>query len=166
MATYSIDSKASRLVVTARSSVHNTDTSFGGIEGSIDAEPGKLASIAAQLTVDMQSADAGDWLKNRKLRKDMDFEKNPSASFRLTGLSDLIENGEEVSATVQGELIWRGKTVLVSAKGSGTIGASELIAKGNFDLDVRKLGITPPKVLMIKVEDVVSCAIEIRARVR
>lgn len=165
MATYTIDSQASRLVVTARSSVHDTDTSFVGITGQVSADPATMADTQAQIAVDMQTADAGDWLKNRKLRKDLDFSKHPSASFRLTGISDIVEEGARVTATVQGELSWRGKTVPVTARGEGTLSPSELVARGTFDIDVTNLGITPPKVLMIKVEDVVSCTIELRAAV-
>lgn len=165
MAIYTIDPKASRLVVTARSSVHNTDTSFVGITGSITANPRGMSETTAAIEVDMRTADAGDWLKNRKLRKDMDFEKNPSASFKLTGVTDISEAGDRVTATVTGELTWRGKTIAIEAKGDGTIGEGELVATGRFDLDVTKLGITPPKVLMIKVDNVVSCAITLRATV-
>ena len=102
MATYTIDSQASRLVVTARSSVHDTDTSFVGITGQVNADPAAMADTRAEVAVDMKTADAGDWLKNRKLRKDMDFEKYPHASFRLTGISDIVEKGARVAATLSG----------------------------------------------------------------
>jgi polyisoprenoid-binding protein YceI len=163
MATYTIDSKTSRLVVTAHSSVHDSETTWGGIVGTVNATPGMMADTQASITVDMRTADAGDWLKNRKLRKDMDFEAYPSASFKLTGISELVEVGSHVRARVQGDLSWRGKTITIGAVGEGTITSTELVASGTFDLDVTQLGITPPKLLMIKIEDVVSCRIELRA---
>lgn len=165
MAIYTIDPKASRLIVTARSSVHNTDTSFSGITGSITADPSAMSEASSAIEVDMRTADAGDWLKNRKLRKDMDFEKNPSASFTLTSVTDLGVADDRITATISGDLTWRGKTIAIVAKGEGTIGERELIATGNFDIDITTLGITPPKVLMIKVDDVVSCVISLRATV-
>ena len=84
MPSYKIDSQSSKLVVTARSSVHNTDTSWQGITGTIEASLDNLEATTASIEVDMTTADAGDWLKNRKLRKDMDFAKHPKASFKLT----------------------------------------------------------------------------------
>lgn len=165
MPSYTIDSQASKLVVTARSSVHNTDTEWRGITGSINADLGDLASIAGDVAVDMTTADAGDWLKNRKLRKDMDFAKHPKATVQIDRLEEISQEGDAVSATLHGTLHWRSKAVAVVVTGSGTLTDKELQASGSFTIDVTKLGITPPKVLMIKVEDVVHCNINIVARV-
>jgi polyisoprenoid-binding protein YceI len=164
MPRYTIDSQASTLVVTARSSVHNTDTSWRGISGTIDADLESLEEIAAEVAVDMKTADAGDWLKNRKLRKDMDFDKHPEATMTIERLEDLQREGTEVSATVHGTLKWRNREIAVVMSGSGSLGESELRAQGNFDIDVTQLGIKPPKVLMIKVDDVVSCKVSVVAR--
>lgn len=165
MPSYTIDSKASKLVVTARSSVHNTDTEWRGITGTIDAELDALEKISADISVDMTTADAGDWLKNRKLRKDMDFDKHPVATMSIEKLEDVQQDGAKVSATLHGALSWRGKTISVVVTGTGTLDDKELRAQGNFDINVTELGITPPKVLMIKVEDVVSCKVDVLARV-
>ena len=166
MPSYTIDSQSSKLVVTARSSVHNTDTHWQGFSGNIDAEPGKLETLQASIAVDMTTADAGDWLKNRKLRKEMNFDKHPRASLAVESLSDVQQDGDSISATLHGTLSWRGKSVPIVAKGDGTLTDSELRASGTFDLDMTKLGIKPPKVLMIKMESVVSCRVELCARVR
>ena len=164
MPKYTIDSKASKLLVTARSSVHNTEIVWQGISGTVDATAGDdVANMKADVAVDMTTADAGDWLKNRKMRKDMQFDKHPAASFALGGVDDITQDGERMTATIHGTLTWRGKSVAVVAQGEGTLGASQLVATGSFDIDMTKLGITPPKVLMIKVEDVVNCRIELRA---
>lgn len=164
MPSYTIDSQSSKLVVTARSSVHDTDTSWKGITGNIQADLGEFQSIRASITVDMSTADAGDWLKNRKLRKDMDFDKHPRASVEVERLTEVQQDGDKVSATLHGTLSWRGKSVAIVAKGKGTLTDSELRASGAFDLDVTQLGITPPKILMIKVENVVNCRVELYAR--
>lgn len=165
MPTYRIDSKASVLVVSARSSVHDTDTRWHGIEGTIDAAVDDMGATQATITVDMRTADAGDWLKNRKIRKDMNFEKYPEASFVVGSVSILQEQDAKVEATICGTLSWRGKSVAIEAKGSGSLTDNELTATGQFDLDVTTLGVKPPKILMFKIEDVVSCKVELRARV-
>lgn len=162
---YRIDSKASALRVLARSSVHDTETAWSGIEGTVDTDLDDLASTRAEITVDMRTADAGDWLKNRKLRKDMDFEQHPQARFQLVELRDIQRTGADVQATVIGTLSWRGRSVEVEATGSGTLGNQELSASGRFDLDVTRLGVKAPKILMFKVEDVVTCEITLRAAI-
>jgi polyisoprenoid-binding protein YceI len=164
MPSYKIDSQSSKLVVTARSSVHNTDTSWRGITGTIEAPLDNLEATKATIEVDMTTADAGDWLKNRKLRKDMDFDKYPRASLKVERLSDVQQDGSQVSATLHGTLSWRGKSMAIEAKGSGTLSESDLSASGSFELNVTQLGITPPKVLMIKIEDVVGCQVELSAK--
>jgi len=164
MPKYTIDSKTSKLVVTARSSVHNTDIDWVGITGTIDAESGgDSGAMAASIDVDMSTADAGDWLKNRKMRKELQLDKHASAHFDLESVEDLSENGSAMQATLRGTLSWRGKSIAVTATGEGTLLPGSLVATAQFDIDMTQLGITPPKVLMLKIEDVVNCRIELRA---
>ncbi len=164
MPQYTIDPQASKLTVKARSSVHDTEIVWTGITGTVDAAAGEdAANMKASVSVDMTTADAGDWLKNRKMRKDMQFDKHAEAQFTLESVNDLAQDGERMTATIHGTLKWRGKSVSVTAQGEGSLGARQLTAKGSFDIDMTKLGITPPKVLMIKVEDVVNCTIELLA---
>ena len=51
------------------------------ITGEVDADPDTLATAGAtaRFAVDMTTFDAGDWLKNRKLRKDFDLDAPPDA---------------------------------------------------------------------------------------
>lgn len=164
MASFIIDEKQSKLVVMARSRVHDTELVWTGVSGSIDAEPSNLLGTKSDIRVDMTTGDAGDWVKNRKLRKELDFDKNPSASFSLVSISELKQEGDKVSATLAGTLSWRSKTIDVSVQTQGTLNEGELSVSGKFDIDMTKFGIKPPKVLMIKIEDVVNCEIAIHAR--
>ena len=163
---YRINQSRSRVLVTARSSVHDTETEWAEVSGFIEVDPlDPNAGASAEIEVNMASFDAGDWLKNRKLRKDMDFDKHPLATMKIEKLENVQRDGAKVSATLHGALAWRGKEIAVVVTGSGTLDDKELRAQGNFDINVTKLGITPPKVLMIKVEDVVSCKVDVVARV-
>ena len=67
----------------SRSSVHDTTTVWDKVSGNIDADPDAIETAKATFTVDMTSFDAGDWLKNRKLRKDFDMDAHPTATFTL-----------------------------------------------------------------------------------
>jgi len=161
---YLIDSNASRLYVVARSSVHDTETIWTGITGTIVADATNPAQeLEATVQVQMSTADTGDWLKNRKLRKDMQFEKNPVARFVLDSVERREQDGERLNATIRGTLSWRDHSIPIVASGHGLLGKTELSASGTFDIDVTKLGITPPKILMIRVQDVVNCRIELHA---
>jgi polyisoprenoid-binding protein YceI len=167
MARYTVGA-GSKLVVMARSSVHDTTTTWSRVSGSVEADPQTLAQAGATatFTVDMTEFDAGDWLKNRKLRKDFDLDAHPQATFRLTGLRDVVRAGDGFTATADGVLQWRGREVPLVIAGRGALDDTTLTATGRFDLDIRRLGLAAPKILMFKVADEVSIEVTLRGEVR
>jgi polyisoprenoid-binding protein YceI len=162
---YRIDS--GKLTVKARSKIHDTTTVWDKITGDVDADPDTLATAGATATfsVDMTAFDAGDFLKNRKLRKDFDMEGHPKATFELRRVTDVVRDGPTFKAKAEGALKWRGKEVLVTLDGSGKLDAMSVEATGTFELDIRKLGLSAPRFLMIKMEDEVTIDVTVRGRV-
>jgi polyisoprenoid-binding protein YceI len=160
---YAIGS-GSKLLVKARSSVHDTTTTWDKITGTVDADADTLATAGARatFTVDMTSFDAGDWLKNRKLRKDFDMDAHPRATFELTAVKDVVRTGAQFTANAEGVLRWRGKEVVLALAGRGTLDASCVIASATFELDIKRLGLQAPKLLMFKVDDEVSVEVSVR----
>lgn len=164
---YRVDSAQSRLIVRARSSIHDTLTTWKSISGDIAADPGTLdsAGATASFTVDMTAFDAGDWLKNRKLKNDLDLANHPRATFELKELRDVKRTTEgEFQATALGVLRWRGREVELTISGQGAMDADQVAATGTFDLDIRTLGVEPPRFLMFKVESEVTVEVTLRAR--
>ncbi len=169
MTRYAIDSAASAVVVKARSSIHDTTTTWNAVSGTIDADPKTLVGdgAVASIAVDMTSFDAGDWLKNRKLKKDLDVAKHPHASFELVELSSVVrEDDGSFRAEAKGTMSWRGRTVEIEAAGFGTVEAERIEARATFELDVTILGVKPPKVLMFKVDEVVSVEVVLVANAK
>ena len=156
-----------KLTVRARSRIHDTTTVWDRITGDVEADPETLgtAGAAASFQVDMTSFDAGDWLRNRKLRKDFDLEAHPSAGFVLRALKDVRRDGPAFSATAEGVLAWRGKEVPLVLAGKGRLDAAGLEAAATFELDIRKLGLSAPRFLMIKMEDEVEIEVTLRGAV-
>ncbi len=157
-----------RVVSTARSSIHDTRTEWSTLAGTIEADPTTLTAgeAKAEIAVDMRAFDAGDFLKNRKLKKDLGVERHPEARFSLRGLRDVVDRGGgRFDAIADGEIAWRGRTAAIEARGSGTLDAVSLEATARFELDVTSLGVTPPRILMFKVEEVVTVEVELSARV-
>jgi polyisoprenoid-binding protein YceI len=164
---YVIDGAASRVLVRARSSIHDTETRWSALSGTIDADPDDLAggAVAAEIAVDMTRHDAGDFLRNRKLRKDLEVDRFPEARFRLAGLRDVVaRGGGSFAAAADGAIAWHGREVAVVAAGEGAFAGDELRASARFELDVRGFGVEPPRFLMFKVEDVVSVEVSLVAR--
>jgi polyisoprenoid-binding protein YceI len=154
-----------KLTVKARSSVHDVTTVWNKIAGDVDADPDAIEAARATFEVDMTAFDAGDWLKNRKLRKDFDLEQHPRATFELRSVSEVVRDGvhkEAFSAKAAGVLRWRDQELGLELVGSGTLGRERLAANATFELDIRKLGLSAPRFFVFKMEDVVTIAIEIQ----
>lgn len=159
---YRVDS--GKLTVQARSRVHDTTTVWDKIRGDVDADADAIEQARATFTVDMTSFDAGDWLKNRKLKKDFALDTHRDATFELTGVRDVVREGARFSATAEGVLRWRGKEVVLVLAGRGTLDDVRVEASATFELDIRKLGLAAPRFLMIKMEDEVTIEVTIRGR--
>ncbi len=167
MPRYAIDRAASRVVVKARSNIHDTETSWSALSGTIDADAADLAGLpaAAEVTVDMTRYDAGDFLRNRKLRKDLSVDRYREARYRLTRLHDVVDRGGgRFAAAADGTVSWHGREVAVAAAGEGVFAGDELRATARFDLDVRSFGVDPPRFLMFKVENMVAVEVSLVAR--
>jgi len=157
----------SKLTVKARSKVHDTTTVWDTFEGTVDADPASIATTGAKVAVavDMTRFDAGDFLKNRKLKKDFDLDGHPRATFELTGLEGVTRTGAELTATAKGTLRWRGREVALTITGSGMIDDNTLEVRGTFDLDIRQLGLAAPRFLMFKMDDEVTVEVTLRGAV-
>ncbi len=157
----------SKLLVSARSRIHDTNTTWSKVEGDVEADPETLATAGARatFTVDMTTFDAGDFLRNRKLRKDFELEAHPKAVFELTAVRDVVRHGAEFTATGEGMLRWRGREVPLVIAGKGTLDERGLAATGTFELDIRKLGLSAPRFLMFKMEDEVQVEVTLRGEV-
>lgn len=153
-----------KLTVKARSRVHDTTTVWDKVTGDVEADADTLATAGATATfaVDMTAFDAGDWLKNRKLRKDFDMDSHPRATFELRSVRDVVRDGASFTATAEGVLTWRGKEVLVTLAGQGKLDGVSLEAKATFELDIKQLGLAAPRFLMFKVEDEVTVDVTVR----
>ena len=155
---------AGKLSVKAHSSVHDTTTAWDKVTGDVDADPDAIDGAKASFDVDMTSFDAGDWLKNRKLRKDFEMEAHPRATFTLQRVSDVVREGSKFTAKAEGLLRWRGKEVVLVLTGQGTLDRDRLEATGTFELDITKLGLQAPKFFMFKMEDVVKVDVRVEGK--
>jgi len=152
--------------VKARSSIHDTVTKYEKLSGSIEFDPDEPRAAQAQISVDMRVFDAGDRFKNWKIKSDLDPDAHPTATFRLTVMNDVHETSSgRFKAKATGQLEWRGKTVDLTVNGTATVDRRGIEATATFELDVKKLGISPPKFLMFKVEDEVVVQVSLFATI-
>ena len=155
------------ITVHAHSTVHDKRTTWNRVTGEIAADPETLAAGGAtgHFEVDMTAFDAGDFLSNRKLRKDFDLEAHPRARFELRRVHSVARNGARFTATAEGTLDWRGKQLDVALAGEGTLDERAAQARATFELDIRKLGLSAPRFLMFKMADEVTVDVVLTAPV-
>jgi polyisoprenoid-binding protein YceI len=158
---------AGTVTVQARSRIHDTTTVWSKVTGEIVADPEAFATAGAtaRFEVDMTVFDAGDFLRNRKLRKDLDLAGHPTARFELRRVHGVVRDGASFTATAEGVLGWRGRQIELQLAGRGTLDSMTASARATFDLDIRTLGLSAPRFLMFKMEDEVTVAVTIRAAV-
>lgn len=154
------------LTVQARSRIHDTTTVWNRITGEIIADPDTLAiagpgETTARFEVDMTAFDAGDFLKNRKLRKDFDLAGHPTASFTLERLTGIVRDGASFMATAEGVLAWRGRTLGLVLAGRGKLDAMGVSASATVEFDIRMLGLSAPRFFVFKIEDGVTALVTI-----
>ena len=163
MARYEVDRPRTKLLVMARSSIHDTTTTFTAVSGTVDADRADLASARATFRVDLAEFDAGDWLKNRKMKSELDPDKYPSATFELTAIRDLSQQDDgSFEAVAHGTLRYRGREVATAIAGKGTITDRHIEASGRFEIDLRDFGMKPPRVLMFKMEPGLALEVTLR----
>ena len=150
-----------KLTVLARSNVHDTTTVWDKLSGEVDVDPDAPEGAKATFRVDMRSFDCGDWLKNRKLRGDLELEAHPTATFDLVSVSEVKRDGSTFTAKAIGTLHWRGQQLALEIDGRADLDRSHLAAKGSFELDIRRLGMQAPRFLMFKMSDVVTVNVQL-----
>jgi polyisoprenoid-binding protein YceI len=164
---YTVDPARTRVVVHARSSVHDTDARWTKLGGLVTVDPDDPAAGAeARIVVDMREFDAGDRMKNWKLKSDLEPDKYPEAVFTLSRLED-VRSGDAAArfeAAAAGDITWRGRTASIRAVGGASITPDKIVAACKFELNVTHLGVKPPKVLMFKVDEVVLVEVTLEAR--
>jgi hypothetical protein len=157
--------EAGSLTVKARSRLHDTTTVWSALTGEVEADAATLATAGAvaSFVVDMTKFDAGDWLKNKKLRSDFQMDAHPQAKFSLRAVRDVVRAADGgFTAIADGVLAWRGREVELTITGKGTLDDQGVSASATFPLDIRKLGMQAPRFLMFKVEDEVSVDVTFR----
>jgi hypothetical protein len=93
------------------------------------------------------------------------MDTHPKATFELRAVKDVVRDGAKFTATAEGVLRWRGKEVVLTIAGHGTLDDVKVEAAATFELDIKKLGLSAPRFLMIKMEDEVSVEVSVRGAV-
>ena len=151
--TYEFDPNASLLSLDGRSSVHpihaETDGLAGWIRGRLAPGPGEATIEAGQVEIPLTALSSANALYDAELRRRIDVRRYPTA---LGVLSDWSATPEPGTYRVRGTVTFRGvsrtveSTMTLAVEPDGTVAL-----RGSCVLDIRDYGMTPPRLLALRV---------------
>lgn len=167
VARYRIDPSRSRVHISARSNVHPIDTETDGLEGfvELDVQDGGRLDLAAtpkaHLELPVDQLRSHNRLEDRELKRRIDARRYPTISGDLTDMQQVDGDG---SYTVKGDLTFRGVTRSHEDTMNITVPDDRTVRlEGESTFDIRDFGMDPPRILMLKVEPVVTVRVSIVA---
>jgi polyisoprenoid-binding protein YceI len=145
--------------VEARAPLHSTHAEGRGLSGRVSVDPADVAgSLRMEVSVEIAALKSGDRLLDSKSLAHVDAARHPSARFVLEKAS-----GTAAALRIEGKLSWRGTDLPFATTARADVGASESRGRASFELDMRRFGLVAPKLLFLRVEDVVKIEVEIVA---
>jgi polyisoprenoid-binding protein YceI len=144
----------SRLWLEARSSLHPIKAESAGMGGYIETEmapagPDLKVAPQGRIEVDVDSLKTGNSLYDRELERQIEVRKYPRIRGEILEVKE-IEAGRRYR--VKGNLSLHGVTKTVEGEVN-----LKVLGDGNFEVegekvfDIRDFGLTPPRILMLKV---------------
>jgi YceI-like protein len=155
---YRIVPERSRIRIEARATLHAVHAE-GPLSGTLEADLDEPArGLSLEVTAEVAAIRSGDFLQDVKARSHVEADRHPIARFVLERAS-----GGADRLGLAGRLEWRGRSVPLAVSARAEVGAAAARGQTSFELDMRSFGLTAPKLLFLKVGDVVQVEAEIVA---
>lgn len=160
--TWRLEPGRCRLSVRARSTLHDSVSKGTGLAGTLTGDPDELeATASGTVTAPLQLLSFGDRMRDWSMARHLDLKRHPEASFGVTGVT--VHSRDPWRIEVRGELAYHGHTTSLAVEVTGTLDSDRLVAQTRFPLSLGALGIKPPKMLFMKVEETVEVDVELVA---
>lgn len=161
--TYEFDPRASSMSLDGRSTVHpihaETDGLVGWIRGQLAPGTGEATVEAGQVEIPLTALSSANALYDAELRRRIDVRRYPTA---LGVLSDWSATSEPGTYRVRGTVTFRGVSRTVESTMTLTVEqAGAVVLSGSCALDIRDYGMTPPRLLALRVYPEVTVRVAI-----
>lgn len=145
--------------VEARAPLHSTHAEGRALSGSVVVDPADpVGTLRMEVTAEIAAIKSGDFLLDTKSQSHVESNRFPTARFVLERAT-----GSAGALRVEGKISWRGRDVPLTTVARAEIDAGQARGSASFELDMRSFGLTAPKLLFLKVQDVVKIDVEIVA---
>jgi polyisoprenoid-binding protein YceI len=155
---YELDPERSTVVIDASSSVHPIHTEAAGVSGWVELGD----QPAGRVSFPVERLRSGNPIEDRELRRRIDAGRHPAIVGELTSLRPLDGDGRHEA---HGIVTFRG----VDRACDGELVIDDVDEQtvritGSSTFDVRDFGMSPPRILLLRVHPEVRVAIELWAR--
>lgn len=155
--------KSSVITINGTSNLHDWKSKSETIKGElILAGENQVKSFS--LDIPVKSIKSGEKLMDSKTYETFNADRHPNISFRLTDVSNLQINGNNVNVVFNGNLTMAGATKKIAIKATGkNIKAGTYTFNGSVNLKMTDFKMQPPTALLgtMKVGDGVKLAFDI-----
>lgn len=152
--------------ISATSNVHPIEGSAHGLEGFVevtldDGRPNVGNSPEAEVTLQVADLSSGNSAYDTEMRRRLEIRKYPSISGKLTDAKEATDPGRY---RVDGELTFHGVTRMVATDMTVRIDGDTLHAEWEQAIDIRDFELSPPRILMFKVNPEVGVRVQVIAQ--
>ncbi len=164
MTRYTLDSERSCIWVSARSSLHPINTETRGVTGWFEAATRPDGSVDLDQHVDgelmlaVEKLTSGNQLYDRELRRRIDARRYPAIGGSLTRVT---LGGGHPRYVVTGDISFHGKTLTFEHEMEIDFRSGSVVLSGEDTFDIRKFGMKPPSMLMVRVYPEVHVKVEL-----
>lgn len=170
MTRYRIVPGRSRVWIEARSNVHPIHSTTDGLEGFVDLDDADDLDAqqvtagdhpAGELSLRVARLTSGNRFEDRELQKRIDARRHPTIDGVLTGMTAGATHG---TVAVSGDVTFRGVTRSYAEEMAvSRVDATTIRLSGEASFDIRDFGMEPPRILLLRVEPIVTVRVEIVA---
>jgi polyisoprenoid-binding protein YceI len=160
VAGYRIVPERSEVVVRARSSVHPITGTATELSGDVDFGAGRPDGLGGHLEVPIKGLRSANRLYDAELQRRVDARRYPVIVGEIRTATAIDDQG---LFRVEGDLTFHGTTRPVTGELRVTSEGDTLVVEGEQQFDVREFGLTPPRILMLRVEPDVAVRIRLVA---
>ena len=167
MPRFEVDPLASAVAVSASSTIHPVQIQAHGLTGALEgvvAGGGRVKLDAphhAWLSIPVANLRSGNVVQDMEMDRRMDAARFPSIDCEVESLSDNGQGGYRATA----RLMVHGQTRAVEADVTiSVISPREVVVEAEHVFDMREFGISPPRLLILKVDPMVRVKVRVQAR--
>jgi polyisoprenoid-binding protein YceI len=166
MARFEVDPQASAVAVAANSTVHAVHITAHGVTGVLEGELTQSGEVNlaqahhAWLSLPVEALRSGNVVQDMEMDRRMDAAHHPTIDCEIDRLSR-TGPGRYLAA---GRLAVHGQTRAVEAEVSlSATAAGHVVIEVEHTFDMRDFGISPPRLLVLKMDPVVAVRVRIEA---